>query len=52
MIIKTARNNNMIVERPVSYRKRIAGHSKVSGTVRGTILTAYRFFRVMFRYGY
>jgi hypothetical protein len=52
MIIKTVRNHKKIVERPVTYRPRIAGHSKVSGTIRGTILTAYRFFRVMIRYAY
>ena len=52
MIIKAVRNQTRIVERPITYRPRIAGQSKVSGTVRGTILTAYRFFRLMIRYAY
>jgi glycosyltransferase involved in cell wall biosynthesis len=50
MIIKTARRRNPIVELPITYRPRFAGQSKVSGTLRGTILTAYRYFRVMLRY--
>jgi glycosyltransferase involved in cell wall biosynthesis len=52
MIIKTARNHRLIVEQPITYRPRLAGRSKVSGTLRGTFLTAYRFSRVMFRYAY
>jgi glycosyltransferase involved in cell wall biosynthesis len=52
MIIKVVRNQQKIIERPTTYRPRLAGRSKVSGTVRGTILTAYRFFRVMVRYAY
>ena len=50
MIIKTARARKRIVELPVSYRPRIAGQSKVGGTLRGSLLSAYRFFHVMFRY--
>ena len=52
MIIKTARRRNPIVELPITYRPRFAGQSKVSGTLRGTILTAYRYFRVMLRYAF
>jgi glycosyltransferase involved in cell wall biosynthesis len=52
MIIKTARSHKIIVELPITYRQRIAGRSKVSGTMRGTLLTAYRFFRVMIRYAF
>lgn len=52
MIIKAVRSHQKIIERPVTYRPRLAGRSKVSGTIRGTILTAYRFFRVMIRYAY
>jgi len=52
MIIKTARRCNPIVELPITYRPRFAGQSKVSGTLRGTILTAYRYFRVMLRYAF
>ena len=50
MIIKTARARKRIVELPVSYRPRIAGQSKVGGTLRGSLLSAYRFFHVMLRY--
>ena len=50
MIIKVARTHKRIIEVPVSYRPRIAGQSKVSGTLRGTVLAAYRFSRVMLRY--
>jgi glycosyltransferase involved in cell wall biosynthesis len=49
MIIKTARHQMRILEVPVTYRSRFAGLSKVSGTLRGSVLAAYRFFRVMLR---
>lgn len=52
MIIKTARSQKRILEVPVTYRPRIAGQSKVGGTLRGSILSAYRYFRVMFHYGF
>jgi len=51
MMIKSARNRVRILEVPVTYRPRFAGQSKVSGTLRGSVLAAYRFFRVMLRYG-
>ena len=50
MIIKTALRHRPIVEVPVTYRARFAGSSKVGGTLRGSILAAYRFFHVMLRY--
>jgi glycosyltransferase involved in cell wall biosynthesis len=50
MIIKTARLRRPIVEVPVTYRPRLAGQSKVGGTLRGSILTAYRFFLVTLRH--
>lgn len=49
MLVKAARRKARIVEVPVSYRKRI-GTSKVSGTVRGTILTAYYMLWIPLRY--
>jgi len=52
MIIKIARTRKRIIELPVTYRPRFAGQSKVSGTLRGTVLSAYRYFRVMFRYAF
>lgn len=52
MIIKTARNHKRILELPVSYRPRFAGQSKVGGTLRGSVLSAYRYFHVMLRYAF
>ncbi len=52
MIIKTARCHRPIVELPVTYRPRTAGQSKVSGTLRGTISTAYRYLMVMLRHAF
>jgi glycosyltransferase involved in cell wall biosynthesis len=52
MMIKAARRQARIVEIRVSYRPRFAGESKVGGTVRGTVLAAYRIFRVTLRYSF
>jgi glycosyltransferase involved in cell wall biosynthesis len=50
MLVKMARQRQKIVEVPVSYRTRRAGVSKVSGTVRGTVLAGYRILSVTFRH--
>jgi glycosyltransferase involved in cell wall biosynthesis len=50
MIVKAARRQARIVELPVRYRPRMAGHSKVGGTVRGTFLATYRILRTTLRY--
>jgi glycosyltransferase involved in cell wall biosynthesis len=52
MIIKTARRGLSIVELPVTYRPRFAGQSKVGGTLRGSLLSGYRYFSVMVRYAF
>lgn len=52
MIIKTASRRRPIVELPVTYRPRLGGQSKVGGTLRGSLLTAYRFFSVTLRYAF
>jgi glycosyltransferase involved in cell wall biosynthesis len=52
MIIKTTRRGKRIVELPVTYRPRFAGQSKVGGTLRGSILSGYRYFSVMLRYAF
>ncbi|HEX9839999.1 MAG TPA: glycosyltransferase family 2 protein [Anaerolineales bacterium] len=52
MIVKAARRGARIVEAPVSYRSRRFGQSKVSGTVRGTILAAWFILGVTFRYAW
>jgi glycosyltransferase involved in cell wall biosynthesis len=41
MIVKCARRGYRIAEIPVAARARSGGRSKVSGTIRGTILAAY-----------
>jgi len=38
MIVKAARQKWRILEIPVTYRSRIGGKSKISGTIRGTVL--------------
>jgi len=50
MLVKAARHKARLLETPVSYRPRLAGQSKVSGTVGGTILATYKILRVTFRY--
>lgn len=52
MIVKAARQGARIVEAPVSYRRRRAGHSKVSGTLRGTVLAAWYILGVAVRYAW
>lgn len=52
MIVKSARRGARIMEVPVSYRNRRFGQSKVSGTVRGTILAAWFILGVTFRYAW
>jgi glycosyltransferase involved in cell wall biosynthesis len=49
MLVKAARRAARIIETPVSYHARRAGSSKVSGTVRGTILAAYHILRITIR---
>ncbi len=50
MMVKTAQHGGVVVERPVTYRPRTAGVSKVGGSVKGTVLATYRILRVTFRY--
>jgi glycosyltransferase involved in cell wall biosynthesis len=50
MIVKAARGGWRIAEVPVHYRARSGGRSKISGTVRGTILAAYHILRTIFLY--
>ena len=52
MIVKSARRGARIVEVPVNYHNRRYGQSKVSGTVRGTILAAWYILGVTFRYAW
>ena len=52
MIVKAARHGARIVEVPVSYHNRRFGHSKVSGTLRGTILATWFILGVTLRYAW
>ena len=50
MMVKAARNGARIVEVPVSWRRRRADQSKVSGNLRGSVLAAYYILGVTVRY--
>ena len=52
MIVKAVGRGARIVETPVSYRPRLAGKSKVSGTVKGSVLAAYFILRTTFKYAF
>ena len=52
MTVKSARRGARIVEVPVTWSTRNAGRSKVSGTVRGSILAGYHILRVTARYAW
>lgn len=49
MQIKAVKNNLIFAEVPVDYKKRI-GISKVSGTVKGTIMAGYKIIGTIFKY--
>ncbi len=49
MQLKAAKLKLKVTEVPVSYRKRI-GFSKISGTVKGTILAGYKIITTIFKY--
>jgi hypothetical protein len=50
MLVKAARARLRIAEVPVPYRPRLAGKSKVSGTVRGTVGAAWKLLASAVRY--
>jgi glycosyltransferase involved in cell wall biosynthesis len=52
MMVKAGRRGARVVEVPVRYRVRRGGHSKVSGTVRGTVLATYFILFVTLRYAF
>lgn len=49
MQLKAARDGLMYVEVPVRYRRRI-GFSKISGTVKGTLLAGYKIIATILKY--
>ncbi len=50
MTVRSAREGARLVEVPVSWRRRREGRSKVSGTVKGSILAGYHIIRVALRH--
>jgi glycosyltransferase involved in cell wall biosynthesis len=52
MMVKAARCRARVVEVPVRYRVRRGGKSKVSGTLRGTLLATYAILFVTLRYAF
>lgn len=52
MMVKAARQGARIIEVPVSWHSRQAGQSKVSGTIRGTILATWFILGVTVRYAW
>jgi len=50
MIVKAARKGWRVAEIPVRYRPRIGGRSKISGTVRGTVLATCHILKTIFQY--
>ncbi len=49
MQVKAAKLKMKTIEVPVSYRKRI-GISKISGTIKGTVLAGYKIITTIFKY--
>ena len=52
MMVKAGRRGARIVEVPVRYRPRLAGQSKISGNLRGTVLAAYFILVTTLRYAW
>ena len=52
MIVKAAKHGAKIIEVPVVYRRRWTGKSKVSGTLRGTLLATYFILGVTLKYAF
>jgi glycosyltransferase involved in cell wall biosynthesis len=52
MTVKAAKRGARLVEVPVSFHNRQAGRSKISGTLRGTLLAAWHILGVTLRYAW
>jgi glycosyltransferase involved in cell wall biosynthesis len=50
MMVKAARAGARIRELPVTYRPRLGGRSKVSGTFKGVILAGYHILKTVLKY--
>ena len=49
--VKALKHGLRMVEVPVSYRKRV-GVSKITGTLKGTVLAGYKILWTVFRYSW
>jgi glycosyltransferase involved in cell wall biosynthesis len=52
MLVKAGRAQHSIVEVPLHYRRRSHGHSKVSGTIGGSLRAAYAMLTTLARYAW
>ena len=52
MMVKAARLNYRIVEVPVTCHPRLGGQSKVSGTVKGSVVAGYHIMRTLWRHAW
>jgi len=52
MITRAARQGWSIIEVPVDYHPRLGGQSKISGTLRGTILATYYILSTIIKYSF
>jgi glycosyltransferase involved in cell wall biosynthesis len=50
MMIKCAQRGLRVMEVPVTYQPRYAGQSKVSGTIKGSVLAGYRIISTILRH--
>jgi len=50
MIVKAVRRGWRVVEVPLIYRQRFAGRSKISGTVKGTLLATWNILTIIVRH--
>ena len=51
MQLKAVKNKLRVMEVPVNYRKRI-GVSKISGTIKGTVLAGFKIITTIFKYSF
>jgi glycosyltransferase involved in cell wall biosynthesis len=52
MLVKMARARYRVIELPIHYRHRSHGHSKVAGTISGSLKAAYSMLHTTFRYAW
>ena len=52
MLVKMARARYRILELPLHYRRRCHGHSKIAGTLSGSVKAAYCMLRTTLRYAW